>query len=417
MKWNRGLALALTTFALLSPPARGEITVSTDFEGGSARVLHVDQKSETVRIAPGGDPTRGWPCWWYVRVDGLASGEKLTLIVQPSDLPLAGPGKNRGKPLSAGWCQPMRAALSHDGHKWRQSEPGHLEDGRMSYTAQGQGESLWLAWGPPFTPQDSQKLVQSLAKECRGAEAIELCRSNQGRPCPALRLTGGDLPNEQRAGIWIQARQHAWESGASWVCRGVAEWLTGDDPRARHLREKSEITLVPIMDIDNTATGNGGKEAIPQDHNRDWTDRPHHAEVAAAQKHLLKLNEQKRLALFIDLHNPGPSDKQPFFYCVPEDSLDDLGRRNLDRFLTICRGEMNGPLVLADTPRTSGASYDPLWKQMSKNWVAAHAPPHAVAVTLETSWNTEHSTTDGYRRLGEQLGQAIEKYLRDDVRK
>ena len=59
----------------------------------------------------------------------------------------------------------------------------------------------------------------------------------------------------------------------------------------------------------------------------------------------------------------------------------------------------------------------PLWQQMSKNWVAAHAPPHAVAVTLETAWNTPDSTTDGYRRLGEQLAQAIERYLRDDVRK
>jgi hypothetical protein len=48
---------------------------------------------------------------------------------------------------------------------------------------------------------------------------------------------------------------------------------------------------------------------------------------------------------------------------------------------------------------------------MSKNWVTAHAPPHAVAVTLETAWNTEHSTTDGYRRLGKQLGEAIAKFL------
>jgi murein tripeptide amidase MpaA len=137
----------------------------------------------------------------------------------------------------------------------------------------------------------------------------------------------------------LQARQHAWESGASWVCRGLAEWLAGDDPRARHLREKCEIYIVPIMDIDNTATGNGGKEALPQDHNRDWTDQPHHAEVAAAQKHLRRLSEQGRLALFVDLHNPGPSDKQPFFYVCPDETLVKVGRRNLDRWLTVCRAE------------------------------------------------------------------------------
>ena len=37
----------------------------------------------------------------------------------------------------------------------------------------------------------------------------------------------------------------------------------------------------------------------------------------------------------------------------------------------------------------------------------------AVSLTLETAWNTEHSNPEGYRRLGEQLGQAIARYLRD----
>jgi hypothetical protein len=411
------LTLAVLPLALLTTSVRGEVTVVTDFEGASAKVHSLDQAAKTVRIAPGGDPARGWPCWWYLRVDGLAKGDKLTLEITPTDAPLVGPGKNRGKPLAPGWCQPTRASISHDGKKWRQSEPGRARDGTMSYAVESYGDSLWLAWGPPFTPKDSARLVESLAKGCRGAEALELCKSNGGLPCPALRLKAGDRPDEKRLGIWIQARQHAWESGSSWVCRGASEWLAGEDARAAALREKTEITIVPIMDIDSTATGNGGKECLPQDHNRDWTDQPHHAEVAAAQKHLRRLGDEKRLALFIDLHNPGPSDKQPFFYCCPENTLTDLGRRNLDRFLTICRGEMNGPLDLSDKPRTSGPSYDPLWQQMSKNWVAAHAPPHAVAVTLETAWNTPDSTTDGYRRLGEQLAQAIEKYLRDDVRR
>jgi len=72
---------------------------------------------------------------------------------------------------------------------------------------------------------------------------------------------------------------------------------------------------------------------------------------------------------------------------------------------------------LSSKPRISGPAYDLLWRQMSKNWVAAHGPPHAVAVTLETAWNTPASTTDGYRKLGAQLALAVERYLRDDPRK
>jgi murein tripeptide amidase MpaA len=74
------------------------------------------------------------------------------------------------------------------------------------------------------------------------------------------------------AGIWIQARQHAWESGSGWVARGLVEWLLGEDADASWLRLHAELFVVPIMDVDNAATGNGGKEADPRDHNRDWDD-------------------------------------------------------------------------------------------------------------------------------------------------
>ncbi len=405
---------AILLVCCLPLAARGELRVVTDFEGGSAKVLALDPISRTIRIAPAGQAERGWPCWWYLRVEGLRRDETLTLEVQPSEALLVGPGKNRGKPLVPAWALPTRASFSTDGKSWRQTEPGRALEAGMVYSFTADAETLWIAWGPPFTPADSANLVRSLAKACRGAEEFELCKSNEGRPCPALRLKDGDRRDEERPAIWLQARQHAWESGSSWVARGLGEWLAGDDPAARRLRETCEITLVPIMDIDSTATGNGGKEALPQDHNRDWTDKPHHAEVAAAQKELLRYSAEKRLALFIDLHNPGPTDRQPFFYRCPDETLAEIGVRNVDRFLTICRGELAGPLALAPEPRTSGAGYDPLWKQMSKNWVAANAPPHAVSLTLETAWNTPDSSTDGYRTVGAQLGMAIEKYLRAD---
>jgi len=401
----------------LGAAARAEITVHIDFEGGSAKVLALDQTSRTLRIASSGDPNRGWPCWWYLRVDGLAAGQSLTLEVAGSEARLVRDGKNAGKPLAASWAQPQRATFSTDGKQWRHTEPGTAKDGQMSYAVKSQGPSLWLAWGPPFTPSDAESLVKSIDHHHRWADAFELTKSRDGRSCPALRICEGDRDEKDRPAIWLQARQHAWESGGSWVCRGAAEWLASDDRRAERLRERCEIFIVPIMDIDNTATGNGGKEMPPQDHNRDWSDKPFHAEVAAAQQRLLKLSEEKRLALFVDLHNPGPNDKQPFFYFCPEETLTELGRRNLDRFFANCRGEMTGPLELSSKARVSGAAYDPLWKQMSKNWVAAHGPPHAVAVTLETAWNTPASTTDGYRKLGAQLALAIERYLRDDPRK
>lgn len=412
------LRIVLTSVCLVGGRASAQhLAVRTDFEGGSARVLKLDAAQRIVRIAPGGQAQRGWPCWWYLRVDGLAAGQRLVLEVVPSDEVMP-QGKNAGRPLAAAWCQPQRATWSPDNHRWHPTEAGMLrEGGVMAYEVTSGGATLWLAWGPPLTPQAVQTLLTRWTRDRPWAQVHELARSREGRACLALVLKEGELPPPQRLAIWVQARQHAWESGSSWVAAGLAEWLVSDHPRAALLRQKSEIWIVPIMDVDNVAAGQGGKEAVPQDHNRDWTDQPIYPEVAAAQRQLSRLSAEGRLALFLDLHNPAPGDVRPFFFVCPDETLTMTGRRNLDRWLMVCRAEMDGPLVLSDEPRVSGPSYDPLWKQMSKNWVAAHAPPFAVAATLEAAWNTPASTAAGYRTLGMQLGLAIERYLREDPRR
>jgi len=173
------------------------------------------------------------------------------------------------------------------------------------------------------------------------------------------------------------------------------------------------------MDIDNTAIGAGGKEQKPQDHNRDWSDDPHWHSVRAAIAAIAAIGRadaRGRFDLFIDLHNPGYNDRQPYFYVPPDELLEEPGKGNLRRFLAAAAKEITAPLKLADRPRVSGPNYDPRWRQISKNWVTTHTRPHVVAVTLETPWNTPQSTTEGYRAVGRRLGLAVERYLRDDPR-
>jgi hypothetical protein len=394
----------------------GELTASTDFEGAGAEIRQIDQVARKVAITPAGDPANGWPCWWYVRIDGITPGETLMVEVTSSQRRLVREGPNRGRVLAAGWALPDQATYSLDGKTWLHTKPGAKGASVITYEQPINATTAWFAWGPPFTPSDAAQMCKDLAARCDSAEAFELCQSRDGRACPSLRIAGSrDVDDsEKRPAVWIQARQHAWESGSSWVCRGLAEWAASDDPSAVELRQAAELIIVPIMDIDHTATGQGGKEALPQDHNRDWTDKPHWNEVAAAQVQLLELSKQSRLAMFLDLHNPGPVDRQPFFYICPDKLLVEAARKNRDRFLTLARAEIAGPLPLADQPRVTDAAYDPLWQQMSKTWVATHAPAGAVAVCLETSWNTPESTTEGYLAVGEQLGRAVGRYLRKE---
>ncbi len=278
-------SLAVLTWLALASSS-GMLSVRTDFEGASARDVEVDQTTRTIRFMPGGDPVRGWPCWWYFQVSGITPGERITLRLRASSATLDKPG---AKPLSGIWAMPQQATFGSDGRTWRHTEPGTRDGDDMIYSFQSDAAAVYVAWGPPFTPSTALKLIQDLSTRSPHAQALELCRSRGDRSVPMLRVQQGDRPAKQRFGVWVHARQHAWECGSSWVAQGFAEWLVSDDADAAWLRQHAEIYLVPIMDIDNTATGNGGKDAVPHDHNRDWSEQPHWNETAAALRHIERL--------------------------------------------------------------------------------------------------------------------------------
>ncbi len=390
--------------------AIADVKVRTDFEGGSALIESIDQTNKTIRFTPGGDPARGWACWWYLRVEGIAKGDTWTLDLAASSKPTRNDGKLQPNPLAASWAMPDRATFSTDEKTWSHTAPGKRVDKRIHYTVTGNGGPLWIAWGPPFTPRDTDKLLAETKAKLPGAAIFELATTREKRVVKGLRIHESKILNPPV--IWVHARQHAWESGASWVARGFTEWLVSEDADALWLRANAEIFLVPIMDVDNVATGNGGKEADPRDHNRDWAEQPVYPEVAAAQKRLLALAKEGRLGLFLDLHNPAPGDRQPFFFVGPEENLTPQAKENRAKFLAETVTYINGPLAVEKKVRTTGASYHPLVKQISGMWVTANGNPDTVAACLETSWNTPHSTTAGYLIVGKQLGQAVTAYLR-----
>ncbi len=395
----------LTIFCLLLLPAIAaaeapDLKVVSDFPGGSARVESIDQKSRTINVLPYPYPDRGWTCWWYFKLQGIQPGETITLNV--------GGGS---------WATPDRATFSTDGTTWSQTQPGERRDDRIIYRIKIDAREAYFAWGPPFTLKTATELLQRLAKPSPHATVFELCKSKDGRSVPAMRISQAGAKDAERIGIWVQARQHAWEAGSSWVGAGFVEWLLSDDPAAESLRKKAVVTFIPIMDVDSVEIGAGGKNQKPHDHNRDWTDKPVWPEVAAAMKGIAALNKEGRFDLFVDLHNPAPNDRQPFFFVPATEWQSPLARQNQDRFLTAARATITGPLKLHPTSRGSGADYDSEWQKISANWVAKNCKDHVVAVCLETAWNTPNSTMANYKQVGKELGQGIERYFREGRKK
>lgn len=407
---NAACAVMLAAVSAMSPSA-GQLVIDSDFEGASVRVLEVNQDEGRVVIMPGGDPQRGWPAWWCFRATQLSEGQSLTVRVMPSLRVLPAGRSGAGQPLSARWALPDQAAWSTDGTRWKQTEPGSTEQGGMTYRLTAVSSDMFIAWGPLATPSTMNEWLDQSAASHDFVQTFELATTLENRPVRGIRIASGIKPINARPVVWIHARQHAWESGSSWVARGVGDWMTGSSPAAIRLRDNALIYIVPIMDVDRVTTGDGGKESVPHDHNRDWSDDPRYPEVAAVQNRIRQWVVQDRFAVFVDLHNPGPGDDKAYFFVAPDEVIDKPGIQRRDDFLNVIDATWDANIPFDRTARSTGPGYHPLWQQISSNWVTRHTGDDTVAVCLETAWNTPHSSTDGYRSVGASLGRGISRFL------
>ncbi|EMI23353.1 M14-type cytosolic carboxypeptidase [Rhodopirellula europaea] len=388
--------------------------ISTDFEGGSASVLEIDQANSHISIMPDGDPTRGWPLWWFIRVDGLIENQSLKISVFAPTQILPDGVSGAGKPLAGSWAMPAQATWSADGETWNRTQASKQDGTHITYELTSPGNQLWMAWGPPATPTAMNQWMDQTTAKHDSVRSFVLTKTREGREVRGLHVASGDLTDNTRPVIWLHARQHAWESGSSWVACGITQWLVGESEDAAWIRKHTEVFVVPILDVDRAATGDGGKESVPHDHNRDWSADPHYPEVAAVQNKIRQWSNENRLAVFVDLHNPSPNDREAFFYVASDESLSPKQCSHRDRFLRAVHNRYEGQIPLTRETRSTGPGYHPLWHRMSRTWVTQHANENAISVCLETPWNHSRSTTEGYESVGVSIAKGIAGYLQGD---
>lgn len=388
--------------------AAQDLKVFSSFENASATVLKIDQATQTLRIVPAGNPEQGMPNWWYFRVDGVDKSKPLILEVASAQVLIKANPSKPGKKMAPAWTWPDRAAYSTDQQTWTQTSAGVKYDTHMQYLIQPESATLWLAWGPPFTSVNAIKLVDGLARDYHSASSLTLAQSLEGRRVPLLKICDSKTANSKRPAIWVQARQHAWEVGGSWVAAGLAHWLVSNDPQAIWLRQNAEIYIVPLMDVDHVATGNGGKHALPRDHNRDWDEKPHWPEVAAAQKHIKRLSNENRLNIFLDLHNPAAGNKVQTLYVLDKSYMGAEAFPRQERFIQLMMEYFGEIKQNRNNPKPANPDWE---ERVSEVWVLDHANPNTIAFCVETPWNVPAGTPEGYAIAGQKLGRAMEKLL------
>ncbi len=275
---------------LVVAAARAELKVSANFTNGSlgqvssvsALHLRVGVKGQSDQ-----DGRNRQASWYSFEVSGVPKGAEV--IVDLVDLP----GEYN--------YQANRGAITKDTRPyWREGKKGLWQQALGDYDEtepkwrlriRPKKSTFYVAHIPPYT----EKSLMPLRKELK--PSIEVWgKSIGGKPIEVwtFDLSGGKVDAPV---VWMMFRQHAWESGTSWVGDGFM----------RNLPPGMVWKILPWNDPDGVDSGGVRFNQKGFDLNRNWdapNDVSNRPEILA-QKTAIEtwLKEGKKIDLFLTLHN------------------------------------------------------------------------------------------------------------------
>jgi hypothetical protein len=276
----------------------GPITLATDFEGGC--LGKVEQVSETrFRAAvPGQADHEGrnrQASWYCFRIDG-ARGREVTVVL--TDLK----GEYNYKPAPACVREDTPPVVSGDGKTWRHLDKIAVANNEATIRVTPDSDQFWVAHIEPYTASRLDRFLE----EIRGSPDLKdevFGKSVEGRDLHVLTIPGrriGDPPPV----VWLLCRQHAWETGTSFVGEGAIRYLLSEE--AAGLRGRFEFRIVPMLDPDGCARGGVRFNRNGYDLNRNWdTADPENAESRKLMPEICAAKQLIRSTkgIFLTLHN------------------------------------------------------------------------------------------------------------------
>ena len=180
-------------------------------------------------------------------------------------------------------------------------------------------DTVYLAHSYPYTYSDLQRYLRKLEADPRTNDKFQrrmLCQSLAGNPCDLLTITTfSDSPEKmkQKKAIVFSSRVHPGETGASFMMKGVIDYLVGPSVGAKMLRDNYIIKIVPMINIDGVVNGNTRCSLYGVDLNRCWIDpqRDTHPILFSLKWLIKNLQNERDVLLFVDLH--GHSRKKNIF--------------------------------------------------------------------------------------------------------
>ncbi|MBI4326410.1 MAG: hypothetical protein HY674_14270 [Chloroflexi bacterium] len=285
------------------------IVFNTSFEGGSLGKIESLGEGAFRCFVEGQHDERGrnrQANWYFFRMDNV-KGRDIALTLTDFI------GEYNDKPGACPMSPDIVPVFSNDGEEWQHFAGMRWDNERKEATLNFRptGEPIWIAHIPPYTPRRLQHLLGQV-DQTPHARIEVIGKTVQGRELQLVTVTDFERPDAAKKTVWLQARQHAWEAGTSYVMEGALLFITSDDLLARRLRGKVVFLFLPMMDPDGCANGKVRFNAHGYDVNRHWNEvdlrrkefLQRMPEIWYVKKALLGcVDSGRKIDLMLNLHN------------------------------------------------------------------------------------------------------------------
>ncbi len=277
--------------------------VFTDFPGGSVGGVEWLAENHVVISVEGQadqDGRNRQANWYYFRVDGYPKQE---LLIELSDLV----GEYNYQMGTHAVDESTHPVYSYDGVHWTHfpTVAWDAKRFRLSFRFTPERTPFWIAHTPPYTGREFG-LLESAVRANPMLRRESVGKTVEGRDMPLWTITDPAIPQAGKKTVWLMCRQHAWESGSSWVCDGAVRALLAESDSAEALRRAVTWKIFPMADPDGVAHGGVRFNRKGYDLNRNWDliDAAKEPEIAA-QHGAMKawLDAGNRIDAFLTLHN------------------------------------------------------------------------------------------------------------------
>jgi murein tripeptide amidase MpaA len=122
-------------------------------------------------------------------------------------------------------------------------------------------DTVYFAHSYPYTYTDLCRYLNMLEADPKRKNRMRrrpLCQTIAGNNCDLLIITTFSSDPEaikNRKGVVLSSRVHPGETGASYMMKGIIDYLTGPNLNAKILRDNFIFKIVPMLNPDGVING------------------------------------------------------------------------------------------------------------------------------------------------------------------